>query len=548
MEYIETDLLVVGSGLAGLCAALRAEANGVRVAMATMGMGASPNVNGSQAWFDGTQEGFDSLYHDVMETGGWVNDPEVVKAAVENSQTFYPNLESYGVPFRQDKDGNPVLRMTKTASGTFARGKATKGELGLASSIALTKRAEEKGINILKNTEILFPIMREGRVIGAVGVKNGEFVTVKAKAVVLACGGVGSLVACSSYPNDVRAGYVPLALMAGAEISDMEFLQFEPTVCCNLPEIGYMPVPTALWAHGAKLFNAKGERFIKKYGIVETDFRRDGPIDKELVAHRINLEIVEGRGTPAGGIWYDARDVAEEEIKRFTIKVRKLASVGVDLTRDPVEARPGAHSHMGGVVIDSKCASSVPGLFAAGESASGLLGASRMAGFGGSSAITLGDIAGKSAADYVKSNSDQLTDEQWNRAVESAFTRAAHVGSLVSSQEEAVPVVSKTLGTYFGITKDANGLETGLDCVRKLLRTDGEDLKTENIAGGVRAFGAVYVAQAMFTAALARKETRGTHCRSDFPEKSEEWGANIRFRLGEHDELLSRVDKRHIQK
>lgn len=535
--YFETDVLVIGSGLAGLCAGLCAKEQGANVIIASKGKGATPNINGFQAWEDGSEEGFSLLFQQVIQTGQHINDPALVSSALRSSRQVYTDLHRWGIDFLIDTEGNLLPKKYSN----YVRGYKTQGELGKQASSKLSQTFKASGGIILDNTEILYPVLHQGRLAGAMGIRNKETIAIQAKAVVVACGGIGSLFSRSTYPKDVCAGYVPFALLAGAELADMEFLQYEPAVCCALPQLGYMPLPTKLWSCGAKLINGRGEHFLPLYyGIQESELRKNGPLDKDLMARRIDTEIQLGRGTPNSGIWYDARFVPQEEITQFTLKMRRLAAVHVDLHTTPVEICPGPHSHMGGIVIDPSCSSRIPGLYAAGESASGFLGASRMTGFGGASAAILGRIAGRSAAEYANIQ-PFLASSLWYQEVQSANK---HVSELCQNMEDShaiLQTVPPLLDSYFGIIKDKAQLHKGLSEIEALLHRTPSTHQSATLKQQIHAFGAAYTAKSMFTAALLRQESRGCFFRKDFPDQDAVWNRRIVHHLSENSSLQTAV-------
>ena len=393
------------------------------------------------------------------------------------------------------------------------------------------------GVKQLFETEILLPVLQNGCLIGAAGIQGSEWVIIRAKAVILACGGIGSLFSSSTYPGDVAAGYAAFALLAGASLKDMEFLQYEPAVLCGVPSVGRMPLPTSLWEKGAVLLNGKGERFLQKYWHTsEKELRNDGKLDKGHIARMIAAEVAAGRGTRNGGVWYDARNVAPEELYRFTIKNRRLSKAGLDLSKDPVEVFPAPHSHMGGVEVDPHCASCIPGLFAAGESAAGFLGANRMPGYGGASAVLLGTLAGEQAAAFVY-GLQETTDPLWWEAVYRAQRQAQRLCSqVVPGAAQRVPGI---MTRYYGLEKNAQSLQKGLEMVENLWDAGASEVCERSASARLRDFGAVCTAEGMFRAALMRTESRGCFFRSDYPDRRDDvWTRSLRARLDERGSVI----------
>lgn len=536
MEY-KTDVLIVGSGLAGYCAALSAREFGVDVMVASIGRGASPNVSGFRSWQDDSANSLAQMIEEICEAGGGLNCRELVENALRKGKGIYEKFSGLGVDFLRDKTGHMVPKTASMGGKDRIIGYRTACEFGLTAEAALKKAAPAAGIEQLAETEILLPILQNGRLIGAAGIQGAEWVIIRAKAVVLACGGIGSLFPSSTYPQDVAAGYVAFALLAGASLKDMEFLQYEPAVLCGLPSVGRMPLPTSLWEKGAVLLNGKGERFLQKYWHTsEKELRNDGKLDKDRIARMITAEVAVGRGTQNGGVWYDARNVDAEELRRFSIKNRRLNKAGFDLSKDPVEVFPAPHSHMGGVDVDPDCASCVPGLFAAGESAAGFLGASRMPGYGGASAVLLGTLAGEQAAIFAR-NVKETEDPLWWEAVYRAQRQAQRLCSqIVPGAAQRVPGI---MTRYYGLEKNAWDLQNGLEMMKDLRASGSPVLCERSVSARLRDFGAVCAAECMIRAALLRTESRGCFYRSDYPERRDDvWSRSLRAQLDEHGNVI----------
>lgn len=226
---------------------------------------------------------------------------------------------------------------------------------------------------------------------------------------------------------------------------------------------------------------------------------------------------------------------------KTTLKVQRLSQENVDLRTTPVGICPGPHSHMGGILIDETCASGVDGLFAAGESAAGFLEASRMPGFGGASAAILGSMAGCSAALYAKNAEKFLPEDVWIREAGHAEDYAVEQCSMLSEADVAVQAVRQALDEYYGIVKNAEGLQNGLKQVERLTAVKRAKEKQGGLSSAVHAFGAVYAAKAMFSAGLQRLESRGSFFRSDYPAQSAEWRCSIVHHMDKNAVLQSKL-------
>lgn len=504
-KIYRTDVLVLGGGLCGYSAALRARKVGAEVTLLAAGAGASPNVNGFCAWTDGDERSLAALIAAAQKAGHGLNDEPLLAAGLRNSAHAYADLGAYGVPIRFDRH-----RILHTARGPIRCGYKTDHELGDCALPLLRETALSRGIRILSG-RALAPLLQEGRVTGAAAICEGERTDLLASATVLAMGGLGRLFQTSTYPGDVAGSAAAFALMAGGTLRDMEFLSYEPAVVCGLKEVGHMPLPTAFYGKGCVLRNGRGERFLKtRYGLEESELKARGPLDKEWLSACIQREVTEGRGTPSGGVWYDCRDVEREELAPYARKVRRLAAAGVDLKTTPVEVRPMPHSHMGGVAVNAACETGVEGLFAGGEAAGGFFGAGRLAGFGGTSAVALGDLAGASAARYS--------------AGAAGPSKGALPGRLRIGRNDGRAILACSFSLFNSGKKLSEGLRE-LEALGSEELWDGEDL------GRLSAACSRMLALAVLGAAALREESRGCFLREDWPDERADLARSIRWNL-----------------
>lgn len=537
-ESIRVDLLVVGAGLAGLRAARQGVLGGLNTAIAWTGPGASPHVLAYNALAEDCGDSFEAYHTDMLRAGGGLNHPELVTRVVNESKNLNQSLAESGFIPDQNAQGNYLRRHLGGCS--YPRSFYVGDSTGIDIVRILWQELREHGVLELKDTQVLIPVLHQGQVVGAVGVnQSGEMIIIQAGAVVLACGGIGSLVDGSTYPKETKAGYAAFALLAGAELVDMEFLQFEPLVCFTHPVIDRMEIPTAMLGDGAVLRNREGKRFLLKRG-----YACEAGVEKAALALHIEQEIRQGFGSPRGGVYVDATGVPLSVLKQYHIRTQRLAKACINLSKDFVEVRPTSHSHMGGIRIDSNCASRVPGLYAGGEAAGGLHGASRIAGNSGTDALVTGDIAGRSAVQYVQ-NLHRLSSAQWERSLHDSLSHAAGITSCIYSEKKDIEVqIGKLLRENCGIIRSSKSLTEAQAVLETFKRVGTSAFQSGwQIHEILSAWSAYSIAHCMFDAALLRQESRGAHVRSDFPKADMDWEKSIFCSIGESGQLNYRYKR-----
>ena len=543
MREYQTDVLVVGAGLAGLRAAVRGIREGLKTLIAYQGAGASRHVLAFNAIIPGESADSEQAFiDDMLRSGGGINNLPLVKRFVKLSGELLYSLESVGFKPDRDEQGRYLRRHLGGSSHprSFYSSDSTGGDI----LKTLWEYLRTNGAEELPSTRILLPVLGNDEILGAIGfdTSSGEEVLIQAKSIVLAGGGLGALFAGSTYPPDVDGSCAAFALLAGAELTDMEFVQFEPTVCFTHEKINRMEMPTAMLGDGAMLRNSSGERFMLRYG-----YQKEAGIEKALMAKCIYREIQEGRGSPSGGVYFDGRTIPTDLLKRYELRLRRLQEAGIDLTKEMVEVKPVAHSHMGGIRTDEHCAACLPGLFAAGECAGGLHGASRIAGNSGAEALVLGDLAGMSAAMYARKKA-WLPAEALKKAASDSVDKA----NLFTEKIRCIPEdfsaqMSALLAKGCEIMRNAQTMNEALAEMQKIKDTCLHKAGSPpSLMRKIEAAGQLLVAQCVLSAALMRQESRGAHCRSDFPDEQSDWKVNIVHNF-EKSELHCRCDNREQQ-
>jgi succinate dehydrogenase/fumarate reductase flavoprotein subunit len=528
IDVVDADVLVLGAGGAGLCAALHAAdaAPGLSVAVVVKGLlGRAGCTRMVQGGYNAVLAAPDSLQAHLLDTlagGGYINDQELVWRLVTEAPRRVLELESrYGCLFDRTPEGR--IHQKPFAGQSHDR-TIHKGDL---TGIEIMNRLAEQtaarpSIRAFEECRALALLQDDhGGAAGALvlDARAGRLLALRARATLLAMGGgptMYKVIACSA---DKAADGIALAYRAGLPLRDMEMIQFHPTglVIPGSLMTGAL-LEEGLRGAGGYLRNGLGERFMARY-----DAARMERSTRDLVARASFLEVAEGRGTPNGGVWIDVSHLGAAVVERmFRGMVRRCRDFGRDLARGPVEVGPTTHFMMGGVVIDSACRTTIEGLFAAGEDAGGVHGANRLGGNGVAESTVFGGIAGDVMAEAVtgrklSSVSRAVVDEAVAHAT-APLTRAAG-GDLYELQRSLRDVMWDRVG----LVRDGVGLRDALGAITRI----EADLDRVGVAGGpafnlawqdwLNLTSQVTVARLIAMSAVERNESRGAHFRRDFP-------------------------------
>jgi L-aspartate oxidase len=509
----EADLVVVGSGVAGLTAALDAAGAGLRVVVVTkdaVDAGSTRWAQGGVAVVVGDVPGDSVEAHiaDTLEAGGGLCDPEAVASIIADGPAAVERLRSRGARFDPGPDG----RLARTREGghsafrvVHAGGDATGAEV----ERALVGAAG--GLPLLTG-HVAVDVLRDARgaVTGlAVLDDDGRPGVLRASAVLLATGGYGQLYSSTTNPETATGDGIALALRAGATAADLEFVQFHPTVLYTGPAVGRRPLVTeAVRGEGAVLLDRAGRRFMTGVHPLADLAPRD------VVAAAITRRLAE---TGTSCVYLDARAL-DGFARRFPTVYAACRAAGVDPVREPIPVTPAAHYSCGGIVTDAHARTAVPGLYAAGEVArTGLHGANRLA----SNSLLEGLVMGARAAQAVAA--DRVARPEWQHSHVTAAARQ-HSGFPASSgAAPAVPiagrgVVQRAMSGAAGIGRDGPGLAAASDAVEA-----ATVLGVPIDRAGVEDAALTLLAQAVLAAAGTRTESRGCHVRTDFPARDDGW-------------------------
>lgn len=538
-DELVCDFLVIGSGGAGLMAALHAyDLNPkLKIVVVAKGLvGKSGCTRLVQGGFNAALDPNDSVekhFLDTVRGGGFLNNQDLAWALVADAPEIIRKLETkVGVFFDRRADG--TIHQKAFAGQSFDR-TVHRGDLtGIEIVSRLHDQLFARNIRLIDETRAVDLIAAQdgAGIAGALllGQRTGSFTLARAAVTLLATGG-GPRMYKFSAPSieKVGDGYA-MAHRAGCDLLDMEMMQFHPTgILAGASRLSGMVLEEGLRGAGAYLLNANGERFMARY-----DPQRMERATRDVVSRSAYLEIMEGRGTPGGGVYIDASHLGADFVaKTFPGMVRRCAEVGYDLTRGPVEVTPTAHFHMGGCAIDDRCRTQMSGLLVAGEDAGGVHGANRLGGNGVAESCVFGARAGMTAADVCTPGSAKNADL---RAVEASI--AAAVEPLERSSGEnpfAIrDAVQATMWEDVGLVRTGTQLRRAVATLEELgertARCTAPSGKSWNLtwqqALDVR--NLVTVATLTARSALHREETRGSHARSDFPKRDDaRWLVNV---------------------
>ncbi|MCB7136823.1 L-aspartate oxidase [Cellulosimicrobium marinum] len=533
---LATNVLVIGTGGAGLRAAIELAERGVDV----LAVGkrrrhdahtslAAGGINAALATTD-PEDSWQQHAADTITESYGLADPEVVEIVTRGAARGIEDLERWGMPFARQADGRISQRFF--GAHTYRRTAFAGDYTGLEIQRTLVRRASELHVPILDTVYVTRILTAGGRVFGAYGfdVTDGTRVTIHADAVILAAGGHTRIWRRTSSRRDENTGDAwRLAVLAGARLRDAELVQFHPSGIVEPEDAAGTLVSEAARGEGGILRNALGERYMERY-----DPQRRELSTRDRVALAGFTEIAEGRGTQKGAVYLDVSHLPREQVlERLPRVYRMMLDLQMlDITTTPMEVAPTAHYSMGGVrVAAADHSTDVDGLYVIGEAASGLHGANRL---GGNSLVELlvyGRITGEAAAEFAVGSDAPRRDRE-------AVAEAAHevdrvlglgvpIGADAARQENARRLqreVRDLMTAHAGVVRSEAGLTEGLARLDEVGERAAAVVAHPDIAGYddlAHAFdlqGSLLAARATLDSALARRETRGCHNRSDFPE------------------------------
>lgn len=527
-EYT-TDVLVIGSGGAGCKCGIIASKKGEDVIIVSKGLsfksGCTVLAEGGYNAVFGYVDDEDSLQlhiQDTLKGGAFLNDLMLVHTLVTHSPDELIKLEAYGSLFDRQEDGRLAQR---PFGGQSYRRTCFKGdETGHEMMLGLKQEVIRENIQIQDEvmiTKLLYDIDHT-KIVGAMGIslQDSSIIIYHAKATVIATGGCGWLYPVTSNAMQKTGDGIMIAYDAGANVMDMEMVQFHPTGMLSPKSRRGVLITEAVRGEGGHLINNEGERFMTNYD------PRGELATRDIVARAIYTEIQEGRGTPEGGVYLSVTHLPDEQVHtKLHTMVQQFKDIGVDITKEPMVVAPTAHHFMGGIKIDTECKTNIPNLFAAGEATSGVHGANRLGGNALADTQVFGNIAGESAAKCAKNTTLLMPDE---KQVEDEIKRIKDLRcDGIYRPSDIKKELEEIMWKYVAIIRSEEGLLKAQECLDELdektkdMKVPSFDEFNEELIIALELKNMINLSRLIVKSALLRKESRGAHYRLDYPDKND---------------------------
>lgn len=508
-EIVDAHVLVVGSGGAGIRAAIEASRYGdvVMVSKTIAGKGGcTPMAEGGYNAVLRDQDSIDVHREDTLAGGAYLNDPELVDVLVREAPQRMTDLIRWGAVF----DVTAECRVAQRPFGgqRFPRTCYAGDRTGHEIVMTLLERLDATDTHIYQEVTVIDLVTDEnGAVAGAIALdRDGEVVLFRADATVLATGGGTQVYDISTNSAAGTGDGFAMAYRAGAELIDMEMVQFHPTGAVYPYDARGRLVTEAVRGEGGLLLNARRERFMRRY-----DPERMELSTRDVVARAIATEVLEGRGTARGGVYLDVTHLPEETIEtRLPLMLEQFLAFGIDIRREPMEVAPTAHHIMGGLRITPECRTTLPGLFACGEVAGGVHGANRL----GGNALADTQVFGKRAGEFAGKAAARSGRIDEKRVDEILKTVDGFYDGVINPADVRKDL-KLTMWNQAGIFRNAAELRTALMQVRRLSDRRLYAASSDNLVECCTIRNMCTTASLIIRCALLRPESRGAHMRLD---------------------------------
>ncbi|MFA5220816.1 MAG: fumarate reductase (CoM/CoB) subunit TfrA [Methanoregula sp.] len=514
-DVVDCHVLVIGSGGAGVRAAIEASGYGNTVLISKTIVGKGGCTTMAEGGLNAVLRKEDSCeihFEDTLKGGAYLNEPELVKILVHESPQRMNDLIQWGAVF--DFTDNDEVAQRPFGGQRFPRTCYAGDRTGHEMMTTLVERLDACGVTTLQEMTVIDLLKEGNRVIGAMALdEKGAMILLKADSTILATGGGTKVYDISTNSSSGTGDGYAIGYRAGAELIDMELVQFHPTGAVFPYDARGRLVTEAVRGEGGILKNSLGERFMKRY-----DPDRMELSTRDVVARAIATEILKGRGTEHDGVYLDVTHLPREQIEsRLPVMLEQFLKFGVDIREKAMEVAPTAHHIMGGLRITPECRTTIPGLFACGEVSGGVHGANRL----GGNALAETQVFGKRAGEYAgKSERTQTKIDPVQ-----VETAQRNLGAFLKGTENPARVrkeLELAMWHGAGIFRNETDIKKTLDTVNRLSLMSLQAKSPQNLADCAILRNMCLTASLICRCALLRPESRGAHVRVDI---SQEWDA-----------------------
>ncbi|MDQ3912779.1 MAG: FAD-dependent oxidoreductase, partial [Actinomycetota bacterium] len=557
-EVREHDVLIIGAGGAGLRAAIAATQRGLSVGVLSkslLGKAHTVMAEGGIAAAVGNVDPEDSWrqhFIDTMKSGKFINNWRMAEIFAKEAPDRVYELEQWGALFNRTNEGK--ISQRPFGAHTYRRLCHVGDRTGLEMIRTLQEKVLATDAKVYMETTVTKLFKKDGRVVGALAYtrESGRFIHFKAKAVVMATGGWGRIYKVTSNSWEGTGDGVILAYNAGAELVDMEMVQFHPTGMVWPPGVRGLLVTEGVRGEGGVLRNSEGERYMKNY-----DEERMELSSRDVVARANYTEVTEGRGSEHGGVYLDITHLGYNGIlKKLPTMYEQFKNLAdIDISKEPMEVFPTIHYTMGGVKVDPEnCATNVPGLFAAGEVAGGLHGANRLGGNSLSDLLVFGRRAGEGAADYAEESTHSTEieasyiDDEKKRVLDPLVRHESdNDENPFAIQQE----LQDAMMEHANLMRNEDSLREGLEKVLALkerlpnVKVKGSKLFNPGWHASMDVYHLIQVSEIIIRCALERTERRGAQWRLDYDGPDEELGS-LNFIVSEDQQGEVGIERQEI--